>query len=315
MINSGARQFIKRLTSTMSMSSETRVHNRKLLPGDDVFSENKWSDIEWTQEMEIEAEAKIQKQIEQPCRLMDRHQLEARVREKWDKFYREQGLKAFKDRRWILKDFPEIEGRLRPESGPCNILELGCGIGSSITHILENNQNPQLHLYCCDISNTALEFLKTRDYYPPNSNKITVFQADIANEFEEPVRLKTRPESMDFINAIFTFSSMSPEKIKDATNNLVHYLKPGGMFLLRDYTRCDRNQLRFGPGAYISENYYLKADGTTQFFPTTKFVDEVFSGAGMEKVSLETDNNLVVNRKECVKIYRRWIRAKYRKPF
>lgn len=288
--------------------------NRRLPPDGDVFSQNAWDDTEWTQEMLDDAEARIAQQREESsnhCALIE--ELELKVASKWDEFYSTHGDKFFKDRKWIFSEFPEIMNRLQSGSPPCNIFEAGCGVGNAVANIIAANQNPLLHVFCCDVSSNAIDTLKAREFYVQNSDKVTAFQADICHGFEEILCKEVAKESMDFVTTIFTLSALKPELLKKTVTNLTAFLKPGGTFLFRDYAKYDLTQLRFKSKSFLSDNYYMRSDGTTSYFFTEEIVDELFTAAGLEKVQLVRDNRMLVNRQKSLRMCRCWVQAKYKK--
>lgn len=287
--------------------------SRVLQAEDDVFSQNAWDDMEWTDDMFKQAKERIEEQRkEAECLSIDLKKVEDSVDLKWNEFYHTHGDKFFKDRRWIFSEFPEILPYIE-EGGPqSSLLEVGCGVGNAILHVIESNKNSNFNVYCCDVSSNAIETLKQRDVFLKNSKQITAFQADVCKDFDL-IRQETGLESLDFITMIFTLSALRPEFMKKVIENLTKLLKPNGMIFFRDYAQYDMTQLRFKGRSYLGENYYLRVDGTTSYFFSQDLVDNLFTAAGLKKVELKNDNRLLVNRSKSLKMWRCWIQAKYRR--
>lgn len=289
--------------------------NRELIDEKEVFTQNAWDNTEWTSDMLNEAKAKIESQkLEAATKPKNILELELQVTDKWNDFYETHGDKFFKDRQWIFSEFPEILNLLQKDSPPTNIFEVGCGVGNAVAHIINYNNNPDLHIFCCDLSSKAIETLKTRDFFRSHEQKVTAFKADICENFQDVVLKNIEKESLDFITLIFTLSALKPEKMQTVIKDLSTILKPGGIILLRDYAQYDLTQLRFKGKAYLGDNYYIRADGTTSYFFTRDSIEKLFSCVNLLPLEVKNDNRLLVNRAKSLKMCRCWIQAKYMKP-
>ncbi|XP_030885130.1 tRNA N(3)-methylcytidine methyltransferase METTL2A isoform X4 [Leptonychotes weddellii] len=142
-------------------------------------------------------------------------------------------------------------------------LQVGCGVGNTVFPILQTNNDPGLFVYCCDFSSTAVELVQTDSAYDPC--RCFAFVHDLC---DEDTSYPVPGESLDIIILIFVLSAVVPDKMQKAINRLSRLLKPGGMMLLRDYGRYDMAQLRFKKGQCLSENFYVRGDGTRVYFFT-----------------------------------------------
>jgi methylase of polypeptide subunit release factors len=68
----------------------------------------------------------------------------------WEKFFRRNGPHFFKDRHYLLDEWPEL-------AKPCALaLESGCGSGSTVVPLLL--ANPSINVVACDFSPSAVQF-------------------------------------------------------------------------------------------------------------------------------------------------------------
>ncbi|XP_059896424.1 tRNA N(3)-methylcytidine methyltransferase METTL2 [Gadus macrocephalus] len=311
-----------------------------------VFQHNAWDNVEWTVEQEAAAKKKVLENSE-PLPTEKQDEFDCRANEYWNDFYTIHENRFFKDRHWLFTEFPELAPKSYPgheslsesanaediqpgvpkqehnnegsalhnmdaefpgSSASYRILEVGCGVGNTVFPILKTNNDPELFVYCCDFSSTAVELVKANPDYDPD--RCFAFVHDLSNvEADFPVP----DESLNVLVLIFVLSALHPNKMQASISRLARLLKPGGVMLLRDYGRYDMAQLRFKKGRCLSENFYVRGDGTRVYFFTQDELNEMFTLAGLEKVQNLVDRRLQVNRGKQLTMYRVWIQCKYRK--
>ncbi|XP_075032999.1 tRNA N(3)-cytidine methyltransferase METTL2-like [Mixophyes fleayi] len=308
--------------------------NRHLKDPSKVFQHNAWDNVQWSEEQESAAREKVLENSFHPVPPEQQEEYENKANNFWDKFYTIHENRFFKDRQWLFTEFPELSSNNKSQpdtdgdqrkdlqvdrvnmekdypgsSAYYRILEVGCGVGNTVFPILQTNNDPGLFVYCCDFASTAVEIVKSNVHYDPS--RCLAFVHDLSDEDSS---FPIPEESLDVIILIFVLSAIHPSKMQDAITRLGKLLKPGGCILLRDYGRYDMAQLRFKKGRCLSENFYVRGDGTRVYFFTQDELGDLFTNAGLEKVQNIVDRRLQVNRGKQLTMYRVWIQCKYRKP-
>ncbi|XP_049629428.1 tRNA N(3)-methylcytidine methyltransferase METTL8, mitochondrial [Suncus etruscus] len=341
-----------------------------------VFEHNMWDHIQWSKEEAAAAQKEVAENSAVRVLLEEQVKYEREASKYWDTFYKIHKDKFFKDRNWLLREFPEIlpveqnteekktrelrcdcvkinsadcfygmncknssvttgaqskastnifslalddkEHRREPRRAELfpgskatfRILEVGCGAGNSVFPILNTLQNvPECFLYCCDFASGAVELVKSHSSY--RAAQCYAFVHDVC---DDGLPYPFPDGTLDVILLVFVLSSIHPDRMRGVINRLSKLLKPGGMLLFRDYGRYDKTQLRFKSGHCLSENFYVRGDGTRVYFFTKEEVHSLFCKAGLEEKQNLVDRRLQVNRKKQVKMYRVWVQGKFQKP-
>ncbi|PSR98090.1 Methyltransferase-like protein [Actinidia chinensis var. chinensis] len=268
--------------------------------------------------------------------------------EAWNKFHtRHSTGKFFKERRYILKEFPELLS--------CNeyskVLEVGCGNGSTVLPILRGKQS--ITVYSCDCSIEALkraeemiyaaDLVSVKDRFHPFLcdfsfigfpkwlacdpcsegflQKQDIFLSDVKDTREaginDFVSLKERKcclGGVDFVTLIFTLSAVPIHRMPKAIEACFSVLKPGGLLLFRDYGLYDMTMLRFEPNKKLGSREYMRSDGTRSYFFCLDTVRDLFTRAGFNEIELEYCCVKSVNRRKGKSMRRVWVHGKFQKP-
>uniref|UniRef100_A0A8C8U1C4 tRNA N(3)-cytidine methyltransferase n=2 Tax=Peromyscus maniculatus bairdii TaxID=230844 RepID=A0A8C8U1C4_PERMB len=339
-----------------------------------VFEHNMWDHMQWSEEEEAAARKKVEENSATRVAPEEQVKFESDANKYWDTFYQTHKNKFFKNRNWLLREFPEIlpvdqnakekveesswdqirsnfsrmqgteahcgescvssapgnkgrpnfpnpdleehsegpgkTGRFPGSNATFRILEVGCGAGNSVFPILNTLQNfPGAFLYCCDFAPEAVRLVKSHASY--TEARCSAFVHDVCDDglaypFPDGV--------LDAILLVFVLSSIHPGRMQAVVHRLSRLLKPGGMLLFRDHGRYDNAQLRFKKGRCLSENFYVRGDGTRAYFFTKGEVHRMFCEAGLHEKQNLVDHRLQVNRKKQVVMHRVWVQGKFQKP-
>ncbi|KAE9586242.1 putative tRNA(Thr) (cytosine(32)-N(3))-methyltransferase [Lupinus albus] len=207
-----------------------------------------------------------------------REKYEREAQRYWDVFYKRHKDKFFKDRHYLDKEW----GDYFSGAGKKVILEVGCGAGNTIFPVIASN--PDAFVYACDFSPRAIELVKTHEDF--KESHVNAFVSDLtADDLCEEIL----PSSVDIVTM------------------------PNGYVLLRDYAFGDFAQERFSSkGQQISDNFYVRGDGTRAYYFSNEFLTNLFKENGFDVHKLDVCCKQVANRSKELVMNRRWIQAVFR---
>lgn len=234
-----------------------------------------------------------------------RNKYENEAQKNWDVFYKRNTTKFFKDRHWTRREFGELINSSDEES--LVLFEVGCGVGNFMFPLMSEDEN--MYVYACDFSHRAVQFVKENPSYDPS--RCTVFQCDIVND---DLTNQVTDGTVDVATMIFVLSAIHPDKMAAALRKIVQTLKPGGCLLVRDYGLYDYAMLRFAPGHKLSENFYVRQDGTRAYYFSLEILDTLMRSSGFEVSRSEYIHRQTVNKKEGLEVPRTFVQGKYVKP-
>ncbi|XP_011902375.1 PREDICTED: methyltransferase-like protein 8 isoform X2 [Cercocebus atys] len=280
-----------------------------------VFEHNMWDHMQWSKEEAAAARKKVKENSAVRVLLKEQVKYEREASKYWDTFYKIHKNKFFKDRNWLLREFPEIlpvdqkpEEKARESSWDL--------VNTSATNCFSR-------MHCPTMPEEKNHYEKSSGSSEGQSETESDFSnLDSEKHKKGPMKTGLFPGS----NATFrilevgcgagnsVFPILNTLQMQGVVNRLSKLLKPGGMLLFRDYGRYDKTQLRFKKGRCLSENFYVRGDGTRAYFFTKGEVHSMFCKASLDEKQNLVDRRLQVNRKKQVKMHRVWVQGKFQKP-
>ncbi|KAE8649910.1 uncharacterized protein LOC101211005 isoform X2 [Cucumis sativus] len=228
-----------------------------------------------------------------------REKYEKDAKKYWDIFYKKHQDRFFKDRHYLDKEWGQyfcVEERKV-------VLEIGCGAGNTVFPLIATY--PNVFIHACDFSPRAVNLVKTHKDF--NESRVAAFVCDLT---ADDVSNHISPSSIDVVMMIFVLSAVSPEKMSLVLQNVKKVLKPTGHVLFRDYATGDLAQERFDcKDQKISENFYVRGDGTRAFYFSNEFLTSMFKANGFDVKELNVCCKQVENRSRELIMNRRWVQA------
>ncbi|KAK9273661.1 hypothetical protein L1049_018471 [Liquidambar formosana] len=220
----------------------------------------------------------------------------------WDVFYKRHQDRFFKDRHYLDKEW----GHYFSGAGRKVILEVGCGAGNTTFPLLATY--PEVFVHACDFSPRAVNLVKTHKDF--TETRVSAFVCDLT---VDDLSQQISPSSVDIVTMIFVLSAVSPEKMPLVLQNIRKILKPNGYVLFRDYAIGDLAQERLTcKDQKISENFYVRGDGTRAFYFSDAFLTSLFKENGFDVEELGLCCKQVKNRSREIVMNRRWMQAVFR---
>ncbi|GAB4854463.1 hypothetical protein Ancab_023047 [Ancistrocladus abbreviatus] len=228
-----------------------------------------------------------------------RDKYEKDAKKYWDIFYKRHQDKFFKDRHYLDKEW----GQYFTDSGIKVLLEVGCGAGNTIFPLIATF--PDVFVHACDFSPRAVSLVKAHEAFV--EPRINAFVCDLTSD---DLSQQIGPSSVDIVTMIFVLSAVSPEKMPLVLQNIRKVLKPNGHVLFRDYATGDLAQERLTcKDQKISENFYVRGDGTRAFYFSEEYLKTLFKENGFDTKELGLCCKQVENRSRELVMNRRWIQA------
>lgn len=233
------------------------------------------------------------------------------IEKAWEEHY-QKSAHHFPLKNYVIHAFPSLKDSIYGERNAM-ILECGCGTGSTLIPLMRECKNELCTFAGFDISVSALERFSKDEVavrmkeskrlsvflFPEETDPITPLQKarkieggsdpqlHHAESFSLAAALSRAnvTTKADHVLLVFVLSALaSIDDMRRLLLELKSTLKPDGQILFRDHALPDHNFFRFRaklPPGSETPLFFVKGDGTTQFFFDSTFTLELFDSVGM----------------------------------
>ncbi|XP_062434765.1 tRNA N(3)-methylcytidine methyltransferase METTL8, mitochondrial isoform X3 [Rhea pennata] len=299
-----------------------------------IFEHNMWDHVQWSQEEEERAKNKAAENSLVKVRLEDQDKYEREASNYWNEFYKTHKNNFFKDRNWLFLEFPEIlpeekREQLKTEEKSSELIKSTSSFPHQDFHgMFEEGKEYWKSNYGEDSTSVLGQICNK------NQAKSVTDNSQDENCREQLGKLESFPGSGAAYrvlevgcgagNSVFpilkVLCHIRPTiqlGVLPLFMMCVMMLYPT-LFLMRywmSFSLSLCSLLFILTGHCLSENFYVRGDGTRVYFFTKDEVWNMFNLAGLTEVQNLVDRRLQVNRKKKVKMQRVWIQSKFQKPF
>ena len=111
--------------------------SRYLEEGDDIFAYNAWDHVETDETYKAFISQQTELQRSSPVSDFDKRRFCDHPEKWWDKFYGNNRDNFFKDRKWLVQEFPVLAEITKEGYGPATLLEVGAGAGNTAFPVVQ----------------------------------------------------------------------------------------------------------------------------------------------------------------------------------
>lgn len=209
----------------------------------------------------------------------------------WDKFYKRNQNKFFKDRHWLQREFPDLAALSESQT----LLEVGCGVGNLVFPVFAATG---CRVVAADFANTAIYILQQDERF--DKDKMNAKVHDFTQVPLDDVQV-------DIATMIFVLSAVPPEKHVSFLQNV---RRSSPVILFRDYAVEDAAQKRFSEDNKLSDVLFVRQDGTLAYYFDIDYMRSIAGQAGYELTSAQYVASETVNVKEGLCVARRFLQCK-----